>query len=219
MNLLSQALIKLMPRTDVFKELTKSLDPYLTVPPMTTSELVTVFCGIIVAVSLAGLFYAPIGNYLALCAVGTKGVHDPWRIFTYGFVHVGIVHLAGNLLAIYSFLMLLTQVVTFKACMVVFTLGVVIPGWLATHFRAACPHPYAVGASCGIGALIACAAVTVPDGQIRFFFLITMPLWTGVLVIIGLSLLFIWRGLLPGIWHQGHILGIMTGLIASWVLF
>ena len=218
MNPIVIAMIKALTKSDWFRDIAKIFDTYLTLPSMTAGQMVMTLCGSIMTVSILGLFHSSVSDRLALCAAGTHGSDDPWRILTYGLIHGGYAHLAGNLITMHSFLMLMTQVMTFKACTVVFTLGVLIPGWVATRYKVACPYPKAVGASCGITALIACAAVIVPGGRMRLFFLLDMPLTVGVGVIVGLSCLFIWRGILPGVWHQGHILGIMTGLLVSSVM-
>jgi membrane associated rhomboid family serine protease len=224
MGALESAIIRAIVKSDFFRDLQKSLSPYLShfpsLPALTTTELIWIFCGIIIAISTICLLHAPSFEKLALCSAGHNGSEDGWRAITYGLVHGGPVHLILNITTLYSFLLGLTKIIPFQACIIVFILGVFIPGWLAARFNGVCPSSHAVGASGGVAALIACSAMVSPGAQIKlFFFLPAISMWAGVGLILGLSFVFIWCEILPGIWHQGHILGIITGLGASWFLF
>ena len=135
----------------------------------------------------------------------------PWTILTSVFVHAGFWHVAVNMWTFYFFGSSLTQIIGEKEFLTVYLLG----GILGSVFYAVLAHPYviAVGASGAVFALGGALAVMRPKLSVYVFPIpVPVPLWgaiTGGFVILSFF---------PGVAWQGHLGGLVLGLIAGYFL-
>jgi len=135
----------------------------------------------------------------------------PWTIVTNLFVHGGIWHLAANMLTLFFFGRFLSGLIGTRSFLVIYFFG----GILGNIFFMLLGSPFAivVGASGAIFALGGTLAVLTP--KLRVFVIpipVPLPLW--VAVIGG----FVIMSFFPNVAWQGHLGGLIFGLIAGFVL-
>jgi membrane associated rhomboid family serine protease len=136
---------------------------------------------------------------------------QPWTIVTNLFVHGGIWHLLFNMLTFYFFGSFLSRLVGTRAFLIIYFFG----GILGNVFFMLLGSPFAIviGASGAIFALGGALAVLTPRLRVFVFPIpVPMPLWAAVLG--G----FLIMSFVPGVAWQGHLGGLVFGLIAGLVL-
>ncbi len=175
-----------------------------------------VFIGICVGVALldvvsgGGLFSSRVSEVQR--DYGLTAVHieagEWWRIFTSGFLHFGLLHLAMNMLVIYQVSLMLEPALgplrytlTYLSCLVGGSAGAL----LITD------NPLAItaGASGVAFGLVGCAVAGMVIRRIPI-----MRTNLGGLLIINLMLTF----LVPGISIGGHLGGLVTGFLCGLIL-
>ncbi len=135
----------------------------------------------------------------------------PWTIVTNLFVHGGIWHLIFNMLTFYFFGSFLSRLVGTRAFLIIYFFG----GILGNVFFMLLGSPFAIviGASGAIFALGGALAVLTPKLRVYVFPIpAPVPLWAAVLG--G----FLIMSFVPGVAWQGHLGGLVFGLIAGLVL-
>ena len=135
----------------------------------------------------------------------------PWTIVTNLFVHGGIWHLIFNMLTFYFFGSFLSRLVGTRAFLIIYFFG----GILGNVFFMLLGSPFAIviGASGAIFALGGALAVLTPRLRVYVFPIpAPVPLWAAVLG--G----FLIMSFVPGVAWQGHLGGLVFGLIAGLVL-
>jgi membrane associated rhomboid family serine protease len=135
----------------------------------------------------------------------------PWTIVTNLFVHGGIWHLIFNMLTFYFFGSFLSRLVGTRAFLIIYFCG----GILGNVFFMLLGSPFAIviGASGAIFALGGALAVLTPRLRVYVFPIpAPVPLWAAVLG--G----FLIMSFVPGVAWQGHLGGLVFGLIAGLVL-
>jgi membrane associated rhomboid family serine protease len=153
-------------------------------------------------------------SYLALSVVGLKHGYV-WQLLTYGFLHVGLLHLILNCWAIYVFGQDVEEALGRKPFLALYFAGVLIGGLLQALFGVLFPAYFAesvVGASAAAFALAAAFAMLFPERVLLLFFVIPMRakyllLLCGVLTLYGL----VSHG--DGIAHAAHLGGMLTGIV------
>ena len=136
---------------------------------------------------------------------------QPWTIVTNLFVHGGIWHLLFNMLTFYFFGSFLSRLVGTRAFLIIYFFG----GILGNVFFMLLGSPFAIviGASGAIFALGGALAVLTPRLRVYVFPIpAPVPLWAAVLG--G----FLIMSFVPGVAWQGHLGGLVFGLIAGLVL-
>jgi len=136
---------------------------------------------------------------------------QPWTIVTNLFVHGGIWHLLFNMLTFYFFGSFLSRLVGTRAFLIIYFCG----GILGNVFFMLLGLPFAIviGASGAVFALGGALAVLTPRLRVYVFPIpVPMPLWMAV---IGGFLI---MSFVPGVAWQGHLGGLVFGLIAGLVL-
>ncbi len=136
---------------------------------------------------------------------------QPWTIVTNLFVHGGIWHLLFNMLTFYFFGSFLSRLVGTRAFLIIYFCG----GILGNVFFMLLGSPFAIviGASGAIFALGGALAVLTPRLRVYVFPIpAPIPLWAAVLG--G----FVIMSFVPGVAWQGHLGGLVFGLIAGLVL-
>ncbi len=136
---------------------------------------------------------------------------QPWTIITSLFMHGGIWHLLANMLTLYFFGTFLQRLVGTRTFLLIYFVGGIVGNILFIFLGP--PYATVVGASGAIFALGGTLAVLTPMSRVFIFPIpVPMPLW--VAVIGGFLIL----SFAPGIAWQGHLGGLVTGLIAGFLL-
>ncbi len=206
------------------REFNRSRGAYATYTPVVTWTLV----GANVAVFGLGGFLAVLGgaDLQAVLFGGASSplleagaVHGPsvaagewWRIFTSAFLHLGLIHLALNMWALYLFGPLLEQLYGHLEYLVIYLLCAA-GGSVLTILVA--PDQVAVGAS---GAIFGLLGLAFAVSRRRH---LALPRQTravlgqiGSLLVINLAFTFFF----PGISITGHLGGLAVGLVLGWLL-
>ena len=144
-------------------------------------------------------------------------IHMPWTIVTNLFVHGGIWHLLFNMLTLYFFGTFLLRLVGIRTFLIVYFLGGIMGNIFfmlsAFFWFFASPYSIVIGASGAIFALGGTLAVLTPKLRVFVFPIpVPMPLW--VAVIGGFVIL----SFIGGVAWQGHLGGLVLGLIAGFIL-
>jgi uncharacterized protein len=141
----------------------------------------------------------------------------PWTIVTNLFVHGSIWHLLFNMITLYFFGTFLLRLVGTRTFLVIYFLGGIVGNIFFMLFAfigfLTSPFSIVIGASGAIFALGGALAVLTPKLRVFVFPIpAPMPLW--VAVIGG----FVIVSFVGGIAWQGHLGGIVAGLIAGLIL-
>ena len=147
-----------------------------------------------------------------------------WRLFTGGFVHAGLAHLAFNMITLYFFGPQLEAGVFGPARFLLLYFGSELAAHglsLAMHHDD--PHYAAVGASGAVSGVIFAFCLFRPFAMLGVFFVIPMPAIVFAVVYVVGS---IWamrqaegrQGLTGGIAHEAHLGGALAGLLLTVVL-
>lgn len=132
--------------------------------------------------------------------------HEYYRILTYSFAHGDIMHLAFNMLALYSLVDAVIRFTSEKATIIIYALAALASGLGVLLFSSA----FTVGASGAIyglfGVLIYYALKQRKYGYDDMF--------RSLLPIIGINLII---SFLPGISMVGHLFGLATGLVGAYI--
>jgi membrane associated rhomboid family serine protease len=157
-------------------------------------------------------------NLVALLGLQTAAfIHMPWTIVTNLFVHGSIWHLLVNMLTLYFFGTFLLRLVGIRTFLIVYFLGGIMGNIFfmlsAFFWFFASPYSIVIGASGAIFALGGTLAVLTPKLRVFVFPIpVPMPLW--VAVIGGFVIL----SFIGGVAWQGHLGGLVLGLIAGFIL-
>jgi membrane associated rhomboid family serine protease len=169
--------------------------------------------------------------YIAIIVAGILG-HDlipllglqtasflsqPWTIVTNLFVHGSIWHLLFNMITLYFFGTFLVRLVGTRTFLVIYFLGGIVGNIFFMLFAfigfLTSPFSIVIGASGAIFALGGALAVLTPKLRVFVFPIpVPMPLW--IAVIGG----FVIISFIGGIAWQGHLGGLVCGLVAGLIL-
>lgn len=147
------------------------------------------------------------GNFALMPA---RIFEQPWTIITSMFIQASFDHILFNMLTLFFFGLYLERLIGEKKLLILYFLG----GILGSIFviLLAPPSSITVGASGAIFAVGGALAVLRPNQTVYLFFAVPMPLW--IAVIGGFFIL----SLNPGISWEGHLGGLIAGLIAGYLL-
>jgi uncharacterized protein len=183
--------------------------------------LIIVNVVVYIAINIANLMDISITKYLALGV--TTFFSEPWTIFTYMFTHQDFFHLLANMLTLYFFGSFLNRILGVKTFLTIYLVG----GLVAGLFVLAIPYTLiftssgfhifkvsgVIGASGAIFALGGVLTVLTPQLKV-FIFPIPAPLPLWVAIVGG----FLIMAIIPGVSWQGHLGGLVLGLLAGWYL-
>ena len=126
-------------------------------------------------------------NFLQLPAYLPKFLVQPWTLFTYMFLHAGVLHLLFNMLWLYWFGRMFLSMFS------------------ARHFRGL----YLLGASASVLAIVVATAVREPEYRVNFMFIGAVRLKYVALFMVVTDLLFVTSG--NGGGHIAHLGGALAG--------
>ena len=123
------------------------------------------------------------------------------------FVHANLLHILGNMLTLYFFGTFCLQLLNDKWFWLVYFIGGIFGNILFLLIGPA--NSAAVGASGAIFAIGGLIAMMRPNQKVYLYFFIPMPLWVGIALGFGLTVI------IPGVAWQAHLGGLIVGLIAG----
>jgi membrane associated rhomboid family serine protease len=134
----------------------------------------------------------------------------PWTIITNMFVHVSFWHILGNMLVLFFFGRVVYQLIGARWFLLVYFVGGIIGNLL--FYWLGDPISFAIGASGAIFALVGSLVIMMPAMKVYIWGILPMPLWAYAVIFMGL-----WSipNFIPGIAWQGHLGGLVVGLVAG----
>jgi len=163
-----------------------------------------------ITVNIANMMDKPLISLLALGV--TTFLHEPWTIFTYMFTHQDFMHLLANMITFYFYGSFLNRITGVRTFLTVYFVGGLVAG-LFILLIAMPPYYLTIGASGAVFALGGALAVLVPKLKVFIFPIpVPMPLW--IAIVVGFLVL----AIIPGVSWQGHLGGLISGLLAGWYL-
>ncbi len=136
---------------------------------------------------------------------------EPWTLVTTWFTHADFWHLLANMLTLYFFGGMLNRIAGTRYFLLIYFIG----GVFADIFILIFSNPLAltIGASGCIFAIMGATTLLAPKQKVYIFPIpVALPLW--VAVILGFLIL----TLMPHVSWQGHLGGLLFGLLAGWFL-
>lgn len=163
---------------------------------------------------------SPLIQWFALWPPRVLHQYALWQIFTYAFLHGGIIHLLFNLFTLWMFGCDVERVLGGKKFILFYLISGVGAGLCHLLFNAHSPVPV-IGASGAIYALLVAFALLFPDRVITLLLFLVLPVQVKakylVAIFIAISLvsgiesnLF---GYQDGVAHLAHLGGALTGFI------
>lgn len=156
--------------------------------------------------------------WLGLTATGLKSGYL-WQLFTFQFLHGGLVHLLCNLLGLFYFGRFVEHVLGTSRFLAAYFGAGVIGGVLQGLLMIAFPAHFGgilFGASAGIAGMFALFAMLERDSTVHLYFVLPVRAMTLLVVVGGISLFFT---LVPtpsdGTAHAAHLGGLLAGV--AWV--
>ncbi|MGL5958401.1 MAG: rhomboid family intramembrane serine protease [Phocaeicola sp.] len=193
-----------------------------------STRFIFINVGIFLVSSLLTIFWtlfnrngAYLLTYLELPASISTFLRQPWTLFSYMFMHVGILHLLFNMLWLYWFGQLFLYQFSAKHFRGLYLLGGIFGGLfyitaynIFPYFELSLPQSYLLGASASVLAIVVATAVRLPEHQVQFMFVGAIRLKYVAIFVVVSDLLFITSGNAGG--HIAHLGGALAGwLFAS----
>jgi len=138
-----------------------------------------------------------------------------WTLFTSMFMHANLAHLFVNMVSLFFVGNFVERLIGKKRLAIFYLLSGIIAGlffvFLSLVFQAEF-DVYAVGASGAIFALAALLMILIPRLPVLVFFILPMPLWAAMMVLLfGLWIVSIFAGLPIG--NSAHFGGFVCGVL------
>lgn len=156
-------------------------------------------------------------NYMELPASFMRYIIQPWSLFTYMFMHGGVMHLLFNMLWLYWFGGLFLNFYSAKHFRGLYWLGGILGGlcyMLAynffPYFSQSVDYSFLLGASASVLAIALATAYKDPDYPIRLLFIGTVKLKYLALFMVVTDLMMITGANAGG--HIAHLGGALAGL-------
>jgi len=162
-----------------------------------------------IGVNIAHFTGSSIIGYLALSR--STFLQVPWTIFSYMFTHQEFFHILANMVTLYFYGSFFNRIAGARTLLTVYFVGGLVAGLFVLLLSS--PYSFTIGASGAIFALGGALAVLTPKLKVFIFPIpAPMPLWVAILV--GFLVL----AFIPGVSWQGHLGGLLFGLLAGWFL-
>ena len=155
-------------------------------------------------------------QYFQLPAWFSQFVKQPWSLFSYMFLHAGILHLLFNMLWLYWFGRMFLSLFSARHFRGLYLLGGICGGLL--YMLAFNLFPYfnqflygsvLVGASASVLAVVVATAFRIPEYRVNFMFVGAVRLKYVALFVVLIDLLFVTSG--NGGGHIAHLGGALAG--------
>lgn len=186
-------------------------------------QLIYINVGVFVIITLISVFLMLFGldgtswlNVLELPAWLKLLVAQPWSLFTYMFLHAGVLHLLFNMLWLYWFGQLFLMFFSARHLRGLYVLGGLCGGllYLSAYnvFPYFAPYIYSsflLGASASVLAIVVATAVRQPEYQVNFMFIGAVRLKYVALFMVLTDMLFVTSG--NGGGHIAHLGGALAG--------
>lgn len=163
--------------------------------------------GIFILCFLGKLSSFPVENLLIFSLPNVLGF-EVWRIVTYMFTHVDPLHFLFNMLMLWMFGAEVAEIMGTKK-FTLFYLGTGVFAILASCWL----HPFVLGASGALCAVMYAYAQYFPERQILLFFLFPMQMRYAIYVFIALDLMFVAGGDQRAVAYGTHIGGFIAAII------
>jgi hypothetical protein len=179
-----------------------------------TNKIILVNIAVFVAVTIFLMFNQGFLDYVALKPSNILQGKMLWTIFTSMFMHGSVAHLFVNMLSLFFIGNFVERLIGRKRFLIFYILAGLVAAMffvlLAFVFSSEM-NSYAVGASGAIFALGALLMILVPRLPVLVFFVLPMPLWLGMLVLLfGIWILSYFAGIPIG--NTAHLGGFLIGL-------
>lgn len=171
-------------------------------------------------ISIAAFGNQKVQEDLLFWPAAMKSPNQYYRFFTYGLIHADYIHLAFNMISLWSFGQFVEQLFLIlfedkgKMLFLLLYILAIILSTLPDFFRNLNNYGYrALGASGAVSAVIFAGITLQPMLPIRFFFIpIDIPGYLFALIFLALSTYLAKRGQ-DNIGHGAHITGAVFGLV------
>ncbi len=169
---------------------------------------------VVVQLLLATLFTSP-AVVAALRLDPARGLLAPWTLFTYMFVHAGLLHLAANMLVLYLFGTAVEARMGSRQFLIFYLYCGVGAALFALTLNLLTPLVPFIGASGAVMGVALAFAAYWPDADVMVF-PIPIPIKARTLIIVlALIDLVLARVTVDGIAHEAHL----GGLLFGWLYF
>ena len=186
-------------------------------------QLIYINIGVFITVLLVGVFSGLVkGNtsflvdWFAMPSDIGDFIMQPWTIITYGFLHVGFLHILFNCLILFFFGRMFLEYFTPKQCLNFYLFGTAFGGVL--YMLAYNVFPFfegrsgiLFGASAGVMAIVIGISTYIPNYQINLRFIGYVKLWHIAAFIVLIDLLSLTGGNAGG--HFAHLGGALFGYL------
>lgn len=166
---------------------------------------------------------ATISSWLELPASPILLAHRPWTVFTYMFMHGGLMHIVWNMFALYLFGRIFLDFFSIRHFVGVYLLGglfgalfFVLAYNLFPYFAGVVDVSHLVGASAAVLAVVAAAAVRSPEYRINMLFFGSVKLSTFAIVTVCISVLMLSGNNAGG--NFAHLGGALGGYLFALLL-
>ena len=141
----------------------------------------------------------------------------PWVFFTANFLHLGVMHLLFNMIWLYMFGQIVGDLIGDRHVLPIYMLGGAVAGLMFFFSAMLLPYGqgvviYALGASGGVMAIAAAAAMIAPDYEIRLLLIGRVKLKYIVAVLLIIDIAALGSNMNTG-GHFGHLGGFLFGFL------
>ena len=164
--------------------------------------------------------YASLSNWIYIPSSPIKLLTRPWTILTHMFAHVGLWHMAFNMLILYWFGRIVGDLLNDRRVLPLYLLGGfagAVVYFLAANLIPNVAHGNAHGASSAVLCIVAAAAWTSPDYTVRLLFLGDVKIKWIAFAIIFVNILGTQGNVNTG-GYWGHLGGLAFGMFYVWKL-
>lgn len=141
------------------------------------------------------------------------------RLVTSGFVHGGLMHFAFNMITLHSFGRYMELQLGGAAFTLLYLASLVGSSLLMVAIKRADLNYAAIGASGAVSGVMFGFCLFHPFGVLQIFPIpVDIPAVIFAIVFIGFSIDAARSGVLPGIAHEGHLGGALTGVLLTMLL-
>lgn len=171
--------------------------------------------GSVVVVSVWGWLFKPVQRALVLSPYRVRYQGEVYRLATAGWVHVGVVHLALNMLTLYLFAGQVVGVIKVERFLFLYVSAVVV-GFIPTTLRHLREPGYtSLGASGAVIAVVFSAILLHPRLKLYVFF---MPV-SGAVFAVAYLAYSVWHSMGSGdrVNHEAHVAGALYGALLTYL--